>query len=817
MSDHPLEPGGALGGSLFRRFLEHLSHIREPRPGERIGAWKIVRELGRGGSGVVYLAERADGAYSQEVALKWLRSDRPVPGGRDVLRRERELLAALDHPNIARLVDGGETRDGMLWFALDYVDGETIDRAVAGLDLAERLELVRILCQAVQHAHRRGLIHGDIKPSNVLVDERGHPRLLDFGISRLKGGRAGGSYGLTPDYASPEQRRHEPLTTASDIWQLGRLLDDMIGRDPVAGDLRAIVTRATAETPEERYHSAAAMGGDIQAWLEHRPVAAHRGGAGYRLARLVQRNRLVSTVAGTALVVIAFGGVWMTLKLADERDRARIEAERAEAALDETEAALARAEALGDFLTDLFEATRPDRPRDQLPSTEEILERGAERAMDPASAPPGERFDMLSTIGQVYRARSRYDDAEPLLEAALALAEEHDAVSTLDRVRARRQRARLMIASGDPLEDAEALLIEAEALLAGESDAWEELARVRITRTWVERHRGRHDRALALLEPVFWQMPGPQTVNDSTRASLFDGLAGLVAASGDLDRAARFRDLALDTFRQAQGPQGQGYVVSLANSVGLEFSRGNFEQAERRARRALSVYDRIYTEPVDYRAALRRTLARVLLTVGRVDEAFEVLRRSGEEYARARDLEAGQWPLYYSTRGHFTARLGNHDAAVADLERDRELMREQQEDFDRPLVVTVDLLLAWTRCRQGGNGRPLLDEVESEKARLARSRQRALLREARATCQWQAGNAEPALEGIESLLDTPPRPARLVDDADRRIVQARILADLDRPAEAMAALEQAEAVFIEHDLTPHPVLARVRELRRSLR
>jgi eukaryotic-like serine/threonine-protein kinase len=126
--DDPLRSGSALEGPLFQRFLQRLSEVREPRPGERIGAWRIVRELGRGGSGVVFLAERADGAYSQEVALKWLRGDRPSLGARQALERERELLAGLDHPNIARLIDGGRTDDGMLWFAMDYVDGELIDR-----------------------------------------------------------------------------------------------------------------------------------------------------------------------------------------------------------------------------------------------------------------------------------------------------------------------------------------------------------------------------------------------------------------------------------------------------------------------------------------------------------------------------------------------------------------------------------------------------------------------------------------------------------------------------------------------------------------
>lgn len=817
MSDDPLKPGGALEGELFRGFLRRLGESREPEPGDRIGVWRILRELGRGGTGVVFLAERADGAFSQQVALKWLRADRPVPGGREALAREREVLCGLDHPNIARLIDGGQTDDGMLWFAMDHVDGQTIDRHARSLPLHDRLVLVSTLCQAVHHAHRRGLIHGDIKPSNIVVDERGRPRLLDFGISRLKGSGPGSSYGLTPEYASPEQRRREPLTTASDIWQLGRLLDDLLGDGRVPRDLRSIAARAMAASPEDRYFSAADLAADVDAWLGRRPVAAHAGGPAYRLLRLIQRNRLVSGVAGAALAVIVAGGIWATLQLAEERDRAQAEATRAETALEQSEAALARAEALGDFLIELFQATRPDRPRDRLPSTEEILERGAARAMDPASAAVPERFDMLSTIGQVYRARGRYDDAEPLLEAALALADDSAAVSAIDRARARERLARLMIASGDPLEEAEALLIEAEGLLAGQADAWKHLVQVRLTRTWVERHRGHHDRALALVEPLYRQMPPPHRVSASTRAGLFDSLAGLLHATGDLDRAAQFRDLSLAAYREVRGEEGQGYVVSLANSVGLEFSRGRFDEAERRARRALDLYDRIYPEPVDYRASLRRTLARLMLVTGRIDEAFEALRRSGDEYARATGREPGRWPFYFTQRGHFNARLGQNEVAVADLERARELMREQHDDFDRRLQLNVDLLLAWTRCRHGLDGQPLLDAVEAEQSLLARPRERAQLREARAICRWRAGDAEAALDALRPLTEAEPPPTGLLDAADRMLVQSRILADLGRPQVALAALDRAESWFVGHGITDHPVLGRLRAQRRSLR
>lgn len=809
MSDDPLRPGGALDGRLFSRFLEDLSEIREPEPGERIGAWRVLREIGRGGSGVVFLAERADGAYTQQVALKWLRGDRPVPGGRGVLARERELLASLDHPNIARVIDGGQTADGMLWFAMDHVDGDTIDVVADRMDLHDRLELARTLCRAVHHAHRRGLIHGDIKPTNVLVDAAGRPRLVDFGISRLSATGPGSSYGLTPHYASPEQRSGEELTTASDIWQLGRLLEDLIGNRRVAADLQAVVDRATATSPEQRHASAQALGADIGDWLARRPVNAYGGGAAYRLRRLVQRNRLVSVISVAAVAIIVVGGAWMTWQLAEERDHAREEARRAEAALARTEAALARARALSDFLVGLFQATRPDRPHDALPTTGEILERGAERAMNANVAGPEERFEMLSAIGQVYAARSRYAEAEPLFEEALALTGETPSLSPRDRARALEQRAGLMISSGDSLEAAESMLIEAEAVLAREPLDWETLANIRITRSWVERHRGRHDRALALIRPVWWQMP-PRGIDPGLRAGLLDALAGLHGANGQLEQAARFRAMATDAFRQHQGETGQGYVVSLANSVGLERQLGHFETAERRARRALAIYDRIYTEPVDYRAALRRGLARLLFLLGRVDEAFEELARSSAEYAEFRGLEPGEWPLHYSMRGRFHVRLGDYDAALADLRRAQELMHEQREDFDRRLLEMVEMLRIWVQCRSGTSGDDSLAALARlDSAHFGHPRAGRQLAEARATCLLRAGENERAWAELEPLLVSPIAPGNLVDAADRRILAADLLARLDRGDEALAHLDEARLAFEAHGLAGHPVLERL--------
>ncbi len=805
MSRDPIRPGGALEGRLFRSLLERLADQREPSAGERIGPWEIVRELGRGGTGVVYLARRADGAFHHEVALKWLRGDRPVPGGKAVLARERELLASLDHPHIARLIDGGQTEDGLLWFVMDLVSGHTIDQHAGRLALHDRLRLLSALCKAVQHAHRRGLIHGDIKPSNVLVDDRGEPRLLDFGIARIKGLGGSGSYGLTPDYASPEQKRREELTTASDIWQLGRLLEELVGADARAADLRAIVARARAAEPEDRYASAAALAADVDAWMSRRPVLAYSGGVPYRTWRWVQRNTGVSVVAATAVLVIVVGGAWMTWQLADERNLARVEAARAEAALSESQEALERAEALREFMVDLFRAGRPIRPRDELPTTAEILERGARRALDPDSASANERFGMLVTLAEVYQSQSLYEPAGELADAAMELAETLTSVAPEDHARALEITSRVEISGGGSLDTAEAYLLEAEGLLEGVDGAWNRLAQTRITRTWVERHRGDHARALDLVEPLYEEMHLAGRLNPGTSAALLITLGGLYSAQGDLDNAARFMGEGLEAYRQDAGEDSRMYLISLASSAGLERSLGRLDEAERRAREAIQGYDRIDSEPLDYRGAVRTTLARTLLDAGREQEAFDQLRRAGEEFAGFRGMAPEQWPPYYSLRGSFHARLGRLDDARADLDHARELI-DQDGGFDPPLIAAVDVLRAWVICLAGAglDGQNLLDSIEQPELLMGRARNRAQLHEARAACHFARENYSQGLKEIRLSLEAQDAPGLVAKSIDRRLLKARLLDGLERPEDAKQELLTVDQQLASLGLEGHP-------------
>ncbi len=809
MGDDRLKPGGVLEGRLFEGFLRRLSETREPEPGDRIGAWRIVCELGRGGSGVVYMAERADGAFSQQVALKWLRGDRPVLGGREALARERELLASLDHPHIARLIDGGQTDDGMLWFAMDLAEGEIIDRHAVGLELHERLVLVAKLCRAVHYAHRRGLIHGDIKPSNVLVDGRGEPRLVDFGISRMKGGGLGSSYGLTPDYASPEQRAGDPLTTASDIWQLGHLLDDLVGDEVAAADLRSIIDRATAESTDCRYASASAMAADIDDWLGDRPVLAHGGGLVYSLSCWVRRNRSLSLVSATAVLVMVLGGAWMTLQLAEERDLARESAERAEAALAGAEAELARAQSLQEFLIGLFRAARPDRPHDELPTTGELLDAGARRALDDGAVSDADRLGMLLAIADVYMNLGQLEQAEPLVESAVALARANAEARPEDLARALTLNGMLVLYPGRAgAAEAMALLIEAEQVAADHERAQGAWLNARIRRAWLQYRLGEASAAHELLDPVMAQSENDGAIRlpDSSRLRLVNTLAGIHGRLGRLEEALEYDRQAVELSARVHGTKSRAHAVERANLAALQIRLGHFDQARDNLDLALELYDRIYQErPVSYRAASLGSLAALNLYTGNYSQALELTHASLREWADARevDQETYHWRDYHL--GRMLLRMRRDEQAVEHLQRSA----ERFSDPDSPVTGAVlsRARLALARCRLGDAAAGLSAlEAMAEWNLPEGPDDQAEIDEARAACLHARGRHTDALASIEASLAFNDPPGESLMRAQRLRLKADILDSLTQPEAAARSREHATAVLLEAGLSQHPEL-----------
>jgi serine/threonine protein kinase len=279
------------------------------------GPYRLVRRLGAGGMGEVYLAERSDGEIQQSVAVKLLRADSDRPQWRSRFLRERQVLANLNHPCIARLLDAGHDDNRRPFLVMEYVDGQPIDAYTAGLGLQETLQVFLQVCDAVAHAHGHLIIHRDLKPSNILVDGTGRPKLLDFGIAKLLDDTGDSTRTaerlLTPNYASPEQIRGDPQTTATDVYSLGALLKTLLtGRKSkpiIAGDLVYILRKALRSEPEERYVSVEAFAADIRAFLTSMPVQARSGDAWYRSRKFVRRYWVPVMAASITIAGLSIG------------------------------------------------------------------------------------------------------------------------------------------------------------------------------------------------------------------------------------------------------------------------------------------------------------------------------------------------------------------------------------------------------------------------------------------------------------------------------------------------------------------------------
>ncbi|MGD8319484.1 MAG: serine/threonine-protein kinase [Gemmatimonadota bacterium] len=444
------------------------SDAQGDEPG-RYGPYRIIRRLGTGGMGEVYLAVRED-AFMRRVALKVVRGG---PWSDTAVRRfetERQIMASLNHPNIAQLLDGGVARDGVPFLAMEYVEGLPLTQHCEreGLTLGERLELFRKICGAVHHAHANLVIHRDLKPSNIIVTAEGEPKLLDFGIAKLLQPPPTRVLPpvtrpelrvLTPEYASPEQLRGEPLTTASDIFSLGILLYELLvgsrpfdtegttpaelteavcQQDPplpsqvaaarrhagperadgardkggaalagrLRGDLDAIVMMALRKEPGRRYASAEQLSEDVGRYLAGEPVLAYGESRAYRLRKFLRRHRL-ETAAAVAVIVSLMSGLaaatWQAGRARAERDRAT--------------RALERAEASADFLVGLFQTEDPRQIMADTLSARTMLERGLAR-VDALDAYPELRARLRTVVGRAYRSLGAYDRAEEVLRAA---------------------------------------------------------------------------------------------------------------------------------------------------------------------------------------------------------------------------------------------------------------------------------------------------------------------------------------------------------------------------------------------------------------
>jgi eukaryotic-like serine/threonine-protein kinase len=592
--------------------------------GQRIGSYRIVREISRGGMGTVYLAERADEEFERRVALKVIRRGMDSDEIVERFRAERQILAHLDHENIAKLLDGGTTEDGRPYFVMEYVEGQPLDEYcdVHGLSRRERLALFRRVCAAVHFAHQNLIVHRDLKPGNVLVTADGVPKLLDFGIAKLlHPGQEPFALTradlrpMTPEFASPEQVRGAAISTASDVYSLGVLLYRLLtGRSPYSptssdpqglaraicdqdpprpsstvgrgsdqrglarqlrGDLDNIVLKAMSKEPGRRYASVDQLANDLDRYLKGLPVIARKDTLGYRTGKFVGRHKLgVSVVALLLLLIVGFS-ITVTLLL-QQQTRERRRAER------ETK----RAASVLDFLEKVFHNPDPERARGQPITALEVLDSGMRDIRGGLQDQPEVRADLMETMGRVYRRLGVPNKARELLEGSLQLR------------RGLKQ---------DELAIARNLHNLAGAL----HDLHDDKAAEPLIREALQIQRARGD------------------THNLDYAKGLGNLGQLLADKGQLANGEALLKESLALKRRLPGTEAGDIATSLNNLGILNCQRADYASCERYHREALTIRRRLAAgQPDPYVARSLNNLASALEDLGKLAEAESLYRDS---------------------------------------------------------------------------------------------------------------------------------------------------------------------------------------------
>ena len=744
-------------------------------PGAEVGPYRLEHMLGEGGMGQVWLAARADGLYQRRVALKLLRPGLADTNLRLRFTRERQILARLAHPHIARLLDAGLSADGLPYLALEYVDGVPItdycrDHRIA---LETRLQMFQQICDAVSHAHANLIVHRDLKPSNILVTPAGDVRLLDFGIAKLLDTDAApeqtrtGVRAFTLHYAAPEQVRGEPVTTMTDVYSLGVVLYELLadtkpyrpkrdsdaaweeailsqdparpsqavlraeagghdtrGFDPsalhrrareLAGDLDNIVLRALAKRPEQRYPSAEALAQDLHRYAGGRPVHARAQSWNYRLGKYLRRHRWpLATGTLTALVLTASLGVmgW-----------------QARSALREA----ARAQAMQDFMVGVFEGAGGGRINGEPMDLRQLLSAAVERGERELARQPRALAEVLGVIARLRIGLGDYIEAKALLDRQanlIAVVGADDAPTSL-RLESLTQRGRVLRLLGDPgtcitlMDPSMELASHAQAQLPPQvSEFYSQLGRCR--RAQGERRSARQlfERSLAM-----------RRENGADRVGEVENLMDLAGLHADVSqtRTALVDFEAARTRLRREAGDRHPLLIDIRRNLGrLHRALGDLDRAEDELGGALAITLEVNGAGHATTLAVRRQLAALHVDQGRYGEADRELRESHRHLAGRYGTDHPELATSYRNLGLVEWERGALDRSVDALEHALEIRRKAGRPGDTAAALT-DL------------GAVLHDAGRDVSAQ-------PLLLEARQLLVAQHGPGHPAVGEVERLL-----------------------------------------------------------------
>lgn len=729
--------------------------------GQRLGQYRILELLGRGGMATVYLAEREGDGFVQRVALKLVPKRISDPLIQRRSSEERRILARLEHRNIARLIDGGLSPEGHPFYAMEFVEG--VDVLTYSnrnrLTIKQRLELFLELCAPVQFAHERLVVHCDLKPGNIFVTEEGHVKLLDFGVARLidpdQAGDEETGLWFTPAYASPEQVRREPADAGSDVYALGVLLYGLLtGHRPytfankspaeikrvvceeipvlptvavtrsvvrsrngvtveetpeliaadrgstrdrlskrLRGDLDAIVMKAMAKDPEDRYHTAAELANDIRRHIQVRPVESIPHTPHYRLGKFIRRHR--GKFGAAAVVMLTLGaGVGATLW------QARLATEAAAVAVDEAE----RAELVASLMLEIFRLSDPTQTVGDTISAREVLDRGTERIRSELGDQPVVQARLLSEISRVYVNLGSFSEAERLISEALSIREAEfgpeslEVSESLAQLGAVHSRLGNMMAAIATLDRAvslreplvtfpDSILAHAQAELAWRVRDVQEYERAselfelalageralgnegRVAETMVGlaatfHEGGRFDEADSLLEAIIGDGTQPREASPVVVSALAN--VGMIRRlRGQLEEAEPLLRAAAEMGTSIYGPNHAEVFDAKVEWGAALNGLGRFAQAEVLLREALASSIETLGNEHTSTARLKESLGAVMRSLERPDEAYTMYLAAAEE--KIRRFEGADHPGIVSSLNMVAASLA--DAGRADEAR----------------------------------------------------------------------------------------------------------------------------------------------------
>jgi serine/threonine-protein kinase len=729
----------------------------------RIGPYRVIELLGRGGMGSVYLAEREGGPFQQQVALKVLRTGLNDTDMAARFKSERQILADLRHPNIAGLVDGGTTEDGVPFLAMEYVQGRRIDRWCDQdrKSIEQRIDLFRVVCSAVQAAHRSLVVHRDLKPANILVTTDGHVKLLDFGIAKILGPSSHSHTVvvtrtidrlLTPAFASPEQVSGDAVTTASDVYSLGVILYELLaGTNPhafkdhsateiervvcrtdperpsqavrrrigtaegaeaarlrglsedrlarrLAGDLDTIIMTALRKEPDRRHSSVEALSEDLRRHAAGLPVMARPDTLSYRASKFVKRHRTAVVATSAAMVAVLAFGVQSSV---NARQAVR-ERDRALAAEERARIEAETADRVSAFLIDLFRVADPSESRGEEISVRALLDRGAGRIDDELAGEPEIQARLLEAVGEVYSNLGEYATAGELLERSVDLLRENDPASP-ELPEALNGYAKVRFDLGDR-DAAEALTREALSVARQTFDGDHQQTALALNNLgWIAYEKGAYEEAERVLSEALEMRRRVWGDEHGEVAETLFNLGTVALELNRVDEAVARMEQAHDMRRRILGPDHPVTLGGIGNVVAALEAQKQYSRGLQRLVETIPTAIGIFGPEHPDIAYLEVMRGRQLRFLGRTDEA----RKAFDEALRIERYVRGPDHPYVGYAqiqiGTLCAGEGELDAAEAAFLEALRIYRRAYPEGDRNVADTLGKLAELALQRGRGN------------------------------------------------------------------------------------------------------------------